>query len=995
MMLPRQTMLIANRYQVEDPQANLLGQGGMGSVYRGLDTQTQTPVAIKVLKPDLVSREPGVLERFNREGNALRQLNHPNIVQMLAAHSETNPITEVENHYLVMEYVSGGSLRGLMDRRRQLPIRQVLEIGLELADALARAHHLDIIHRDLKPDNVLLAADGTPRLTDFGVARLKDSPRLTQSGMIVGTINYLSPEACGGEILDSRADIWSFGVMLYEMLAGVKPFQGESVAAIITAILTQTPQDILAYRPDCPPALAELINQMLKKPLELRLGSARMVAARLEAILQNQPVQAPAQTAFTPPLPTLLAPRPAQTEAQPSPAERRNQHILLEKVKNFWVNGVLEQSIPSGALIELHKRPANAWVERPWGGLGGDSGEEEPVPKDTLQLFQESDRSLLILGGPGTGKTITLLKLARDLVERAQKDSSQPVPVVLQLASWAEERGSLEDWLVEELNAKYQIPRVMGKAWLEANELVLLLDGLDEIPDAILPQAIRAINEFRKSRGLAGLVITTRQGDYQNAKVKLRMGGAIELMPLQPDQVNQYLTTQGLYAAGLKTLISQDTELAGLAKTPLWLNIMRSAYRDEAAALEKTGLTPVSLAANAGHSRRQRLIEAYVHRGYRRQTVFAHDNEKTDALLKWLAHNMTTSNQAVFLVEALQPSWIQKKWLRWGFAAASTLLVCLVTTMLNLLVLISFGFTLIPGTQPLLTGTLASLWVLLKINLVIAAVFIPLQIGLAEWWDRMGKPAQISARLKWLRAAGMGVLATLVTIIYLNLGGSTLEETLFIAIWQGAFYTIGFSNSNISLRGLIELGESLQWSWREALRQAPIGLIIGLLFGLLQLLMFPDDLAEWTYPAPLAVMLWVMPWTLVFFVTGGLRGRRIERTSRPNQATWISLRADFQAGVVTGAALGVLFWGFGPLYAPDASFGIIQAGMIFLARFFGFGGSGAVNHLFLRLFLWLEGVPWNLAGFLEHATDLAILRRVGGGYIFINRLVQDYFSGVS
>jgi predicted ATPase len=186
-----------------------------------------------------------------------------------------------------MEYVGSGSLRDLLDHQPQLPVRRVLDIGLDLADALARAHRLNIIHRDLKPANVLLADDGTPRLTDFGISQIGDRPRITQTGLVLGTEAYLSPEACRGSDLDSRTDIWSFGVLLYEMLAGRPPFTEEQTVAMLFAILTKPIPDLLAMRPDTPPALVHLIDHMLDKDREHRIASARLVGAELEAILQG------------------------------------------------------------------------------------------------------------------------------------------------------------------------------------------------------------------------------------------------------------------------------------------------------------------------------------------------------------------------------------------------------------------------------------------------------------------------------------------------------------------------------------------------------------------------------------------------------------------------------------------------------------------------------------------------------------------------------------
>jgi serine/threonine protein kinase len=160
------SQLIADRFEISDPEKDLLGRGGMGDVYRATDTQAGEPVAVKALKSGIIALDPEIVTRFVREGQALRQLNHPNIVGMVAA------VEEEGRHYLVMEYVEGGSLQDLLAAQGPLPSTRVVEIALDLADALTRAHRLGIIHRDLKPANVLLAEDGTPRLTDFGIAHV-------------------------------------------------------------------------------------------------------------------------------------------------------------------------------------------------------------------------------------------------------------------------------------------------------------------------------------------------------------------------------------------------------------------------------------------------------------------------------------------------------------------------------------------------------------------------------------------------------------------------------------------------------------------------------------------------------------------------------------------------------------------------------------------------------------------------------------------------------
>ncbi|MBN1310645.1 MAG: protein kinase [Anaerolineae bacterium] len=253
----------------------------MSTVYRGADEKTGQPVAIKALKPELVEADPSMLVRFQQEGEALRKLNHPNIVKMLDA------VEQDGKHYLIMEYVEGGSLSELLEKEQSLPVLQALQIALDLADALTRAHRLEIIHRDIKPSNVLLAHDGTPRLTDFGIARIGDTSQLTQTGTVMGTFAYLSPEACKGDVLNEGTDIWSFGVMLFEMVMGHTPFQAGSPGSLIAAILTEPIPDISALRPELPDALVDLLYRMLDKNIDARISSVRLVGAALEVLIKG------------------------------------------------------------------------------------------------------------------------------------------------------------------------------------------------------------------------------------------------------------------------------------------------------------------------------------------------------------------------------------------------------------------------------------------------------------------------------------------------------------------------------------------------------------------------------------------------------------------------------------------------------------------------------------------------------------------------------------
>ncbi len=364
---------INGRYHITHLHTDLIGQGAMGAVYRGVDQQTGEPVAIKHLKPELLAANPRQLDRFAREGELLRQLNHPNIVKVYAA------IAEAGQHYIIMEYVQGGSLRDLLDQQPQLPLPRVLSIAIDVADALTRTHRLNIIHRDLKPANVLLAQDGSPRLTDFGLAFLDDGANLTQSGALVGTLDYIPPEACQGKALDKRMDIWSFGVMLFEMLAGQRPFTGSNLYATITAILTTPTPDLFRFRPDVNDALADLVYRMLQKDPQQRIPSSRLVGAELEAIMQGSDIR-PAATI------TLM----------------REQLALPDKPR-------FETSTSDKTAVHRHNLPPQTMTC---------IGREAELATLTEFVSNPQTRLITIVGPGGMGKTRLALALAEQQVGR-------------------------------------------------------------------------------------------------------------------------------------------------------------------------------------------------------------------------------------------------------------------------------------------------------------------------------------------------------------------------------------------------------------------------------------------------------------------------------------------------------------------------------------------------------------------------------------------------
>ena len=268
---------------------SVLGAGGMGEVYRAKDTRLGREVAIKVL-PSGVVADPERLARFEREARAVSALNHPNIVTLHeVGASDFGP-------YLVLEKVDGRSLRELLGDG-PLPVRRILSLATQIAEGLAKAHAAGIVHRDLKPDNVMVTADGFAKILDFGLAKLV-YPELgggatdvattlagdTASGVILGTLGYLSPEQAAGKPADYRADQFALGALIYEMAARERPFRRGTVLESLAATISDEPDPVQARRPDLPAPLAWLIERCLSKDPGDRYASTSDLARDLATL---------------------------------------------------------------------------------------------------------------------------------------------------------------------------------------------------------------------------------------------------------------------------------------------------------------------------------------------------------------------------------------------------------------------------------------------------------------------------------------------------------------------------------------------------------------------------------------------------------------------------------------------------------------------------------------------------------------------------------------
>ncbi len=250
-----------------------LGAGGMGEVYLADDTKLNRKVALKFLLPHYTSDEE-IKARFIREAQAAASLTHPSIITV-------HEVSEFQGRpFMAMEYVEGKSLREVIDDKRS-SFMAILDLAMQIGEGLARAHEAGIIHRDIKPQNILMGLDGRPKITDFGLAKVKDSPELTKAGTTFGTLAYMSPEQAKGLEVDRRADIFSFGVVLYELIAGRRPFQGDNEPSIINAIVNQIPEPLARFKSGVPEGLQAIVEKALAKDRDERYQHVDDIVADL------------------------------------------------------------------------------------------------------------------------------------------------------------------------------------------------------------------------------------------------------------------------------------------------------------------------------------------------------------------------------------------------------------------------------------------------------------------------------------------------------------------------------------------------------------------------------------------------------------------------------------------------------------------------------------------------------------------------------------------
>jgi eukaryotic-like serine/threonine-protein kinase len=267
--------VLADRYELEE----LVGTGGMSSVFRAHDRLLDRKVALKILHQQY-SGDDDYVERFKREARSVAALSHPNVVTVIDRGEHE------DRQFIVFEYVEGENLKRLIERRGPAPVPNALELAIQIARGLAFAHQQGLIHRDVKPQNVLLNGDGRAKVTDFGIARSLNVQRgMTQTGTVLGTSDYIAPEQAQGQRVDEHTDVYSLGVVVYELLTGEVPFPGENFVAVAMRHINEEPPSVREKRPDVPVRVDEAVRRAMAKRPEDRFPTMDAFCAELEACL--------------------------------------------------------------------------------------------------------------------------------------------------------------------------------------------------------------------------------------------------------------------------------------------------------------------------------------------------------------------------------------------------------------------------------------------------------------------------------------------------------------------------------------------------------------------------------------------------------------------------------------------------------------------------------------------------------------------------------------
>ena len=757
--------------------------------------------------------------------------------------------------------------------------------------------------------------------------------------------------------------------------------------------------------------------------------------------------------------------RAASTNKLFSPMSQQNRQRMLDKMYSFWVKGVLEQSLYGSDLVALSFTEQRDAVADPW-ALTFQQPQVESGRLSTdmhiSQVYDEVDGELLILGEPGSGKTTLLLELTRLLLERANQEESHPLPVVFNLTSWAVKRRSLEDWLVEELSIKYQVPRQLAQTWVQAEQILPLLDGLDEVAAAARSACVEAINAYRREHGLLPMVVCCRLADYFAQPTRLLLRCGIVVQPLTAQQIEAYLSGGGERFAALRQALQEDPALQELASSPLMLSILAQTYQnrvgklstDETLAQESSPPSPMpdgELRRAGGFSplevRRREVLTTYIGRMLtHRKSQSLYTAKQTQHWLTWLARQLVQQQQTEFYMERMQPDWLPTPHaFRWYSCLLGGLLIGVlggITAMLadvpvyelvHRQIFVLFSHTSMTAAQcantsPIfgtLAATVASIFSLPIVGLLYGAVFGVLGV-LLTWKEPRFQFARAETRprlskfqrhgLTFLLGLGCGSIFIVINLLWVPcplshgaLYDQVAEELSYglAGVFVGGLLGLLTGDLFGAGKAQIQPVEALVWTrvpLRRRVMAALLGGVSGMLIGGGMELAMEVYLkfSSWQTYLPISVLIGGLLGLTVGGSLGSFSRHTLEKGSlvKPNEGIRRSLRNGLIIGLPIGLALGGFTLGLALWLIPgniaDGLLWSVPLGlMVTLILFLLNGGYAWLQHVILRFILYRQGViPWHYARFLDEAADRLLLRKVGGGYIFVHRLLLDYFASM-
>jgi hypothetical protein len=615
------------------------------------------------------------------------------------------------------------------------------------------------------------------------------------------------------------------------------------------------------------------------------------------------------------------------TPAKPRPAAQREN--MIARVRADWIDGVLDKSLYQVARIDLGLQAEPGAVERGIDALIQRPDEDPQLLAAGTRLIDVFDREfgrLLILGAPGSGKTTLLLELARDLLERAERDEEHPIPVVFNLSSWALKAGRLDDWMVEELRSRSDVPRKLAREWIDKDQVLPLLDGLDEVAEDRRQQCVDAINAYRDEHSAVDMVVCSRTAEYQSLAARLRLRAALVVEPLSATQVQCYVESAGEHLDAVRNALSSDGGMWELISTPLMLSIVALAYKDRS-------VESITQATGSLADRRQQVFSAYVEQMFRRrakETRFGEEQMRT--WLSFLGSRMVGRAQTIFQIEDVRSEWTGQKNLSRAAVVITAVMVSAFSAAVGWLSLILFNLAS-------LRHSLGRSLVLDRSTRAFVILCTLIGLGLSFISSSSATPTE-SLQFRWP-------------------GNITFVKNLI----GGAL--VGAVGAPLGAFAVALMAGDLKRVWSVI----PGAVVVGALFG-------------------------IVAFGLSELISGRTAGARLSPTLALQNSFQTSLAA-LVAGVIVsipvcifvrpvlarGGNLSTMFFAVDAL--PWLGFlAALPLGILFL-----------FDHFVTRFLLHRKRLlPWELVPFLDAASERILLRRVGGGYIFVHRFLMEHFA---